>query len=258
MEQSWPIQLFNKSVLKQRKVREVSSLLGPLEGRRCLDIGGDNGVVSYMLRQQGGEWSSADLDEATVEAIKQLVGPDVHRIEGVKLPFADDEFDRVAVVDALEHIEDDRAFVEELYRITAPGGELIVNVPHARDTPLRRFQLAIGQTDEKHGHVRHGYTIESLRHVLDGCFTIGTYHTYSRFFSEFIDTVIRGAVSVVKGQDDEGQKGQVVTGEDLSANKSMFRMYSLIYPVVWIFSKLDALLFFASGYMLIAKSTVNK
>ena len=258
MEQNWPIQLFNRSVLKQRKFREVAALLGPTDGCPCLDIGGDNGVVSYLLRERGGTWKSADLDEQTVAAIRELVGSDVYQIGAHGTPFADAEFDRIAIVDALEHIHEDRAFVAELHRIMKPGGQLIVNVPHDKRSLLRRVQHAIGLTDEAHGHVRPGYTRESLAGVLGDCFTITSAHTYSKFFSELIDTVIRFGVSVLKGKGDTGQKGHVVTGEDISANKSMFRMYSLIYPVVWVFAKLDHLLFFASGYMLIAKATVNK
>lgn len=262
MAHNWPVELYKKSVLKQRKFEEVSTLLGPTDGCRCLDIGGDNGVVSYLLRQQGGSWASADLDEQTVSAIRALVGEDVHRIGARSTPFADDEFDRVAIVDFLEHVEEDRAFVEELYRIMKPGGELIINVPHDRGGLLRGLRLALGETDEKHGHVRPGYTMEGLEALLGGCFTVSTYHTYSRFFSELIDMLLRSGVSLVKGQGDGGsaggQKGQVVTGADLSANRTLFRLYSLIYPVVWAFSRLDGLLASSSGYMLIAKATVKK
>jgi hypothetical protein len=32
----------------------------------------------------------------------------------------------------------------------------------------------------------------------------------------------------------------------------------VLFPIVWIFCKLDALLFWCGGYMLIAKATANK
>jgi SAM-dependent methyltransferase len=259
MEQNWPIRLFNKSVLKQRKLAEVTALLGPVDGLRCLDIGGDNGVVSYLLRQRGGRWASADLDERSVRAIEQLVHTDVHQIGGGRTPFADDEFDRVAMVDFLEHIHGDAAFMQELFRIMRPGGLVVLNVPHDKHSLLRRFRIALGQTDEKHGHVRHGYTVESLQRTLGNCFTIETHHTYSKFFSELIDTLLVFAVSrLKKGKQEESRKGLFVTGQDLSAYRSMFKVYSLIYPAVWLFSRLDSLLFFRSGYMLIARARANK
>jgi len=249
---TWAIQLFNKSILKRRKFQEVTALLGNVAGQRCLDIGSDNGVISYLLRQRGGTWSSADLNPQTVTAIRELVGEEVYQITGEALPFPDETFDCVAIIDFLEHIPDDRRFVDELYRTLKPGGTLIVNVPHLKDSPLRRFRFRIGQTDEKHGHLRPGYTVDTLSIVFGNRFRIETAHTYSKFFSELIDTLIVFAVTTLKGGG-HTDKGLVVTGSDLKANKSMFRLYSLIYPVVWVFSQLDALVP-ASGYMLILKA----
>ena len=258
MEQNWPIRLFSKSVLKQRKFREVTGLLGPVDNLRCLDIGGDNGVISFLLRQRGGQWASADLDPRSVASIRQLVGSDVYQLSEGRTPFANDSFDRVAIVDYLEHIRDDAAFVEELHRILRSGGEVIINVPIGRDDLMRHIRLGLGQTDEKHGHVRPGYTLQSLRHLLGECFTIETYHTYSRFFSELIDALLVFAVSRLKKDGQQSSKGLFVTGQDLKAYARLFKLYSLIYPVVWCISKLDNLLFFTSGYMLIVRARVNK
>ena len=38
----WPLLIYRKSVLKQKKFREIATLLGPTERLHCLDIGGDN------------------------------------------------------------------------------------------------------------------------------------------------------------------------------------------------------------------------
>jgi hypothetical protein len=61
-----------------------------------------------------------------------------------------------------------------------------------------------------------------------------------------------------KNRHEIAQKGLFVTGEDLNAYWSMFAMYSLIYPLVWFVSRLDGLLFFSSGYMLIVRARSNK
>lgn len=117
MENNWPIRLFNKSVLKQRKYREITDLLGSTAHHHCLDIGADNGVISYLLRQRGGTWKSADLNEQSVRSIRELVATDVYQIDGGRTPFHDNEFDSIVIVDFLEHIPDDRAFIDELFRI---------------------------------------------------------------------------------------------------------------------------------------------
>lgn len=234
-------------------------MLGQTEGLVCLDIGGDNGVISYLLRQRGGTWMSADLDAQSVRAIQELVKTDVYRLDGDCAPFQANLFDRVAIVDYLEHIEDDTAFLSDLYRVMKPGGMVVINVPHIKNTLLRKLRIALGQTDAKHGHLRSGYTVDSVKSAMGIYFKCQEFRTYSKFFSELIDTFIVYAVNLLqKGKQGQSKKGLFVTGKDIKTYQNMFRVYSLIYPFVWLFSKLDALLFFTSGYMLIVKAQVNK
>jgi len=248
----WAVALFHRSVLKQRKLAELERALGAPGDRRCLDLGSDNGVVSLMLRRAGGRWASADLTGESVAAIRELVGDDVHRVDlsGARLPFADAEFDAVVVVDMLEHVEDEAGFAAELARVTRPGGRLVVNTPHLKRTALRRLRHALGQTDEKHGHLRPGYTPDRLRELFGDRFRLESSRTYSRFFSELVDTAINLAVERLgkKGS----RKGMVVTGGDVSKHRKLFRAYSLVYPGVWLLSRLDLLLPWTTGYMLIA------
>jgi SAM-dependent methyltransferase len=257
-EQSWPVLLFNKSVLKQRKFKEITEALGATDQLHCLDIGSDNGVISYFLRRRGGAWKSADLDGNSIRSIRELVQCEVYPIDGRRTPFRDNEFDRVVIVDFLEHIKSDREFIEELFRVIKPGGALIINVPHIKNSLLRKLRIAIGQTDEKHGHVRPGYTVADLAELLSGRFTIVSDRTYSKFFSECIDTLITFVFGLLKEKGSTSQKCLLVTGSDLRQYQWMFKAYSLIYPVVWFFGKLDLLLFWCTGYMLIVKTTISK
>jgi SAM-dependent methyltransferase len=245
----WALALFRRSVLKQKKYAEIRGALGPTAGLRCLDLGSDNGVISLLLRRGGGDWASADLTAEAVTSIRALVGTDVHHIVGERLPFADDEFDRVVVVDMLEHVVDDAAFAAELARITRPGGRLVVNTPHLKKTALRHLRHALGQTDAKHGHLRPGYSADGLRGLLGPEFELESHHTYSRFFSELVDTGINAALGALGKR--SSAKGIVVTGDDVGRHRRLFQAYGAIYPAVWVLSRLDALVP-ASGYMLIA------
>lgn len=234
----WALRLFRKSVLKQAKYKRFRHMLGDVAGSRCLDIGADNGVLSLLFRQLGGSWASADLDPEAVESIRALVEKDVHLINGTTTPFKDGEFDVVAIVDFLEHVHTDRQFTKECARIIKPGGRLIVNVPRARKWsafgPLKR---GLGLTDEEHGHVREGYTLEQLHDLLQPHFEITCARTYNRFFSECVDVAVRFASRKKKGPG--GAKGTVLTADDLAASRKALRVYSLLYPGFWLLSRLD-------------------
>ena len=254
----WALKLFRRSVLKQQKWKAIASVLGPTEGLRCLDIGSDNGVISYLLRAGGGRWASADLDEQAVASIRSLVGSDVVLLNGGRMPFADAEFDRVVLVDCLEHVQDDRAFMAELLRIARPGGEMIFNVPLKKESWLRRVRHAIGQTDEAHGHLRSGYTPADLQELLGTSGELIRHQTYSRFFSEAVDTLMTWAIRRTKGTNSQPQaKGTIVTSQDLARHRKLFALYTLVYPFLWAVSQLDRLLWFRTGYMLIARARVH-
>ena len=250
--QEWARKLFAKSVLKRRKLAEVLRALGSFDGLRCLDLGSDNGVVSLLLRERGGRWASGDLTEEAVASIRGLVDEDVHHVSGESLPFGDREFEAVAVVDMLEHVPDDVAFVRELGRVIRPGGVLVVNTPHIRRTWLRRVRLGLGLTDEKHGHLRPGYTRESLRELLVPGFELLESRTYSRFFSEAVDTVLNWGMERLGKK--SSAKGMVVTGSDVARHAKALRLYAMLFPFVWLVTRLDGLIPWADGYMLVVRA----
>ena len=253
------LSLFNKSVLKKAKYRQICQLLGPVQmNGHYLDIGGDNGVICYLLRQQGGTWSSADLSKNTVRAIRMMVGERVDEINGRTSPYAENQFDAVVIIDFLEHINDDRQFVREIHRVLKPNGQLIVNVPHEKNFSLiRKIRLAVGLTDEKHGHVRPGYSLQKLAGVLAPQFRIGQSKTYSGFFIETFD-VLQSLVFELMNRGQHTEKGNIVTHTDLNKHRRKFKIYALIYPFAWICAQFDRLFPWWQGHSLIVRAVPKR
>jgi SAM-dependent methyltransferase len=254
----WALALCRRSVLKQAKLLELDRALGSLSDEACLDLGGDNGVVSAVLRTRGGRWASADLGDRNVASIRALVGGDVRAIEGTRLPFDAASFDIVVVVDLLEHVEDDRAMVREVARVLRPGGSLVINVPHLKPKSLiNAIRAAIGLTDAWHGHVRPGYCIADLRALIAPHFRIEYARTYSRAFSEAIDLLLNGVFERLKGgrgAAEPNAKGRVVTGGDMDSHRRAFALLRLAYPFLCAMSRLDSLLPLQPGYKLIVRA----
>ena len=123
-----------------------------------------------------------------------------------------------------------------------------MNTPHLQATrALRRLRHALGQTDEKHGHLRPGYTAEGLRALLaPALHAASAHHTYSRFFSELVDTGIKwgverlGKKAVGQGHGGDGRRRRAATAGSSAPTR-------VVYPLVWSVSRLDALLPAASG-----------
>jgi SAM-dependent methyltransferase len=255
-EKAWAVRLFDRSILKQAKYHAIVGMLGDTHGKDCLDLGSDNGVISYLLRGGGGRWTSADLTEESVASIRSLVGGDVYRIVGERMPFADAAFDRVVVVDLLEHVADDARCVAELHRVLRPGGELVITTPHAKRWSLMRpIRNLFGLTDEWHGHVRPGYTSATLAALLGERFHLDRVSTYSKAFSEALDVALNAAFRRSrKTSTEDRSKGTVVTAADLEKRARQFRLLGRVYPLLKFWAKLDVLCVGTQGYYLVVRA----
>lgn len=224
-----------------------------LGGKELVDIGGDSGVISYKLRELGGTWTSIDLIDVAVESIRSVVGERVFKLEEGKLPLADNSMDYVLIVDMLEHLEDDAGFLRETSRVLRKDGELILNVPNPKEGALRRFRFWIGQTDEAHGHLRPGYTLEQLGELLAPAFEIIESSSYSRLFTQLVDTVINAGLSILKAGKG-GAKGKLVTAHTFQQSKKNTFLLTVLGPVFSIALLLDALFPLTHGGMLIVRA----
>lgn len=108
---------------------------------RWLDVGCGSGFFGRMLaaargvRVTGVDASAPMIDAATAEAAAAGLGAslDFQRIESAeRLPFAAGEFAGALCLSVLEYLGDPLAGLDELARVVAPGGVLVVSVPHAR------------------------------------------------------------------------------------------------------------------------------
>lgn len=60
---------------------------------------------------------------------------------GRKLPFSDECFDAVVSFDVIEHIEDDKAVVNEMFRVCEKGGFLLLGTPNRLRLSNRLYTL---------------------------------------------------------------------------------------------------------------------
>ena len=114
--------------------------LVPYLGASCLDIGcGPKKVFPFFIGLDSGK----DTRLFGIEMKPDIVG-DCRRIS----LFADGAFDTVFSSHTLEHIEEHQAALAEWWRLVAPGGHLILYLPHRDLYP--RIGDPDGNPDHKH------------------------------------------------------------------------------------------------------------
>jgi ubiquinone/menaquinone biosynthesis C-methylase UbiE len=135
----------------------------PTEGW-LLDGGGGTGRVSSHLNGLAGHIVVSDLSHRMLKkARNKKVRPVRAHVEN--LPFADEFFDRVLVVDALHHFCDQREAIGDLLRVLKPGGRLVIEEPDLNHKGVKLLALA-----EKMLLMRsHFYTPQKIREMIVSC-----------------------------------------------------------------------------------------
>ena len=122
--------------------------------RRGLEIGCGNAVARGMLeRDLGAPIDGCDLSRAGLEMAKPGRGRLLFYDILDQAPSLLSRYDAVFLLDVVEHISDDTAFLTAALRHLRPDGVMVVNVPAS--------MLLFSQYDRVTGHVRR-YTRRSL------------------------------------------------------------------------------------------------
>ena len=100
-----------------------------LEGARILDVGCGLGVYVQHLSAFSDRVYGVDVDAEKVEEASNTLA-NIQVAPAERLPFEDGFFDVVVLHEVLEHVEDDVRSVGEAWRVTAPGGRIVVFVPN--------------------------------------------------------------------------------------------------------------------------------
>jgi SAM-dependent methyltransferase len=131
----------------RRRVEVLAALLASAipSGGRVLDIGSGDGRIARRLMDL-----RPDLE---VEGVDVLVRPVTHipvrPYDGTTLPFADESFDYVTLVDVLHHTDDPAAVLREARRVVRQG---IVVKDHLRDGVLAGPTLRLMDWAGNRGH----------------------------------------------------------------------------------------------------------
>ncbi len=153
-----------------------------LDNRLLLDYGCGNGTYASQFRRRFSPHVEACEIEAERVAEARADVPDALVAAAENAPYAANRFDFVFSNEVIEHVQDDRATMAEMIRITRPGGRLVIFCPnrwypveqhghywkgqyHFGNTPLINY-LPDRWRNQLAPHVRT-YSARGLRALLD-------------------------------------------------------------------------------------------
>lgn len=139
-----------RDVIPYRRYRLVERFAPPT-GRVLLDFGCGSGVQSLLFRDDFDRVVGVDVAEGQLAAFARRIAargladrflPVLY--DGRRLPLAAHSMDCAVSFEVLEHVEDERAALDEIRRVLRPGGSLLLSVPnrwwvfetHGADLPL--------------------------------------------------------------------------------------------------------------------------
>lgn len=107
----------------------VNELLSPGPNEKILDAGSGTGIFTRDWLLAGARVIGLEISGPMLHlSVKKADGYPFRAVQGdmLFLPFRDHTFDKTVSITALEFIEDARKAIDELCRVTRPGGRVVV------------------------------------------------------------------------------------------------------------------------------------
>ncbi|TXF88341.1 class I SAM-dependent methyltransferase [Neolewinella aurantiaca] len=152
---------------ENRRLHEAILKETPQSAARILDVGCGGGWVAKSLLPLKRKVVSFDI--ALSNCIKILArhpSPNHFAVNGdvLNLPFKEAFFDVVISAEVIEHVTDTKAYIDNLLRVTKPGGKIIISTPY---NEKRQHSLCIhcNRMTPHNAHI-HSFKENSLDDIL--------------------------------------------------------------------------------------------
>jgi len=142
-------------------------------GSRILDVGCGTGEYLEVLKERYPSFiiCGIDFELEPLRFCRADHSAPLSQADATDLPFASASFDMVVALDTLEHVRDDARALGELYRVSKPGGSVLLTVP--------AFPFLWGNVDDVGHHFRRYRRRELVRKLESAGFRVQEVRYYN-------------------------------------------------------------------------------
>lgn len=135
---------YSKPVLRNRVTTLIVDRVANDANPRCLDIGSGTGSLlsDIATHLPGASTSACDYTDELMQRPGQAV--EIADLNHDTLPYADNSFDVVTCTEVVEHLENYRHLIREVFRVTSTGGHVIFSTPNVLNLQSRLRFLTFG------------------------------------------------------------------------------------------------------------------
>ncbi len=119
---------------------EILEIANPNSSDRVLDVGGGTGRVAVLFKPlvrsvQIADAASGMLRKAQAKDLPVVVS------NSERLSYPSGSFDLVIMVDAFHHVADQQGSLNEMWRVLAPGGRIVIEEPDIANFSVKLIAL---------------------------------------------------------------------------------------------------------------------
>lgn len=133
---------YYESFITPKYPQELLTHLNPSKSGPLLDAGGGTGRIAQFLCTIANPVVVADLSPMMLLHAHEKIGLCPVRLHSEILPFPNDTFEYIIMVDALHHVCNQSHTLAELWRTLKPGGRLVIEEPDNRHFRVKLLALA--------------------------------------------------------------------------------------------------------------------
>jgi 2-polyprenyl-3-methyl-5-hydroxy-6-metoxy-1,4-benzoquinol methylase len=116
---------------------------------RLLEVGAGAGGLIRVAYERGWAVSATEVSESGLRQLRET-GAEVFAGDVVDARYAEGLFDLVVSLEVVEHLPAPAPHLRELWRVTRPGGLLLLSTPNFNGISRRRFGMAWRVIDPEH------------------------------------------------------------------------------------------------------------